>query len=175
MPTTDPLNVVIVCGNPKINSRTLGVAQGIARAVATAVGRDDNVRTHIVDLGNLGGALFDFTSDAVKAEVAAVAAADVAIIASPTYKATYTGMLKSFLDWFGQTGMANVVAVPVMVGGSVIHALAPEVSLRPLLVEVGAVVPTRGLFILDSELEQLDATVATWLETAGPTLRRLLA
>jgi FMN reductase len=170
-----PLNVVIVCGNPKVNSRTLGVAEEVARQAAAAVGRGDNISTHIIDLGNLGGALFDFSSAAVKAEVAAVAAADLAIIASPTYKATYTGLLKSFLDWFGQTGMANVVTVPVMVGGSAIHALAPEVSLRPLLVEVGAIVPTRGLFILDSELDQLPATIATWLEGAGETLRRLLA
>lgn len=175
MTGSDPLKVVIVCGNPKVNSRTLGVAEEVARQSAGAVGRDGNVSTQIIDLGNLGGALFDFSSAAVKAEVGVVASADLAIIASPTYKATYTGLLKSFLDWFGQTGMANVVAVPVMVGGSAIHALAPEVSLRPLLVEIGAVVPTRGLFILEGELDQLPATVGTWLESAGETLRRLLA
>ncbi len=174
MTSSGPLNIVIVCGNPKVNSRTLGVAETVARQVAESVGRADNVSTHIIDLGNLGGQLFDFSSEAVKAEVAAVAAADVAIIASPTYKAMFTGLLKSFFDWFGQTGMADVVAVPVMVGGSSIHALAPEVYLRPLLVEVGAVVPTRGLFILDTELDQLPATLAAWSENAGGTLRRLL-
>jgi FMN reductase len=175
MTNSSLLNVVIVCGNPKVNSRTLGVAEEVARQAASSVGRDNNVSTHIIDLGNLGGRLFDFSCDAVKAEVAAVAAADLAIIASPTYKATYTGLLKSFLDWFGQTGMADVVAVPVMVGGSAIHALAPEVFLRPLLVEVGAIVPTRGLFILDSELDGLTETVNAWAGGAAGALRRLLA
>ncbi len=128
----------------------------------------------MIDLANLGGQLFDWSSAEVKAEVAALSSADLAVIATPTYKATYTGLLKSFLDWFGQSGMATVVAIPVMVGGSAIHALAPEAFLRPLLVEIGAIVPTRGLFILDSELDELPATVATWAEGAGNALSRLL-
>jgi FMN reductase len=173
MSSSDALNVVVVCGNPKANSRTLGVAEEVARQAASAAGRD-NVSTHITDLANFGGQLFDWSSAEVKVEVAALSGADLAIIATPTYKATYTGLLKSYLDWFGQTGLAGVVAVPVMVGGSAVHALAPEVFLRPLLVEIGAIVPTRGLFILDGELDQLPATVASWAEGAADALRRLL-
>lgn len=173
MTNSSPLKVVVVCGNPKANSRTLGVAEEVARQAASAAGRE-NVSTHIIDLANFGGQLFDWSSEAVKAEVAALSGADLAVIASPTYKASYTGLLKSFLDWFGQTGLAGVVAVPVMVGGSAIHALAPEVFLRPLLVEIGAIVPTRGLFILDGELDQLSTTVGTWAEGATNALSRLL-
>jgi FMN reductase len=174
MASSDPLKVVVVCGNPKANSRTLGVAQEVASQAATAAGRGDNVSTHVIDLANLAGQLFDWSSQDVKAEVAALSAADLAVIATPTYKATYTGLLKSFLDCFGQTGLATVVAIPVMVGGSPIHALAPETFLRPLLVEIGAIVPTRGLFILDNELDQLPATVAAWAEGASYALQRLL-
>ncbi len=173
MTNSAPLKVVVVCGNPKANSRTLGVAEAVAKKVTATTGRE-NVSTHIIDLANFGGQLFDWSSESVKAEVAALSGADLAVIASPTYKASYTGLLKSFLDWFGQTGLASVVAVPVMVGGSAIHALAPEVFLRPLLVEIGAIVATRGLFILDGELDQLDATLTTWAEGAGNALQRLL-
>jgi FMN reductase len=173
MTNSSPLNIVVVCGNPKANSRTLGVAEEVAKQAASAAGRG-NVSTHIIDLANFGGQLFDWSSESVKAAVAALSAADLAVIASPTYKASYTGLLKSFLDWFGQTGLANVVAVPVMVGGSAVHALAPEVFLRPLLVEIGAIVPTRGLFILDAELEQLSTTVGAWAEGATNALTRLL-
>lgn len=173
MPNSAPLKVVVVCGNPKANSRTLGVAEAVAKQAAATAGRE-NVSTHITDLANFGGQLFDWSSESVKAEVAALSAADLAVIATPTYKASYTGLLKSFLDWFGQTGLATVVAIPVMVGGSAIHALAPELLLRPLLVEIGAIVPTRGLFILDGELDQLDATLSAWAEGAGNALQRLL-
>jgi FMN reductase len=173
MTNSAPLNVVVLCGNPKANSRTLGVAEAVATQAATAAGRE-NVSTHIIDLANFGAQLFDWSSESVKAEVAALSSADLAVIASPTYKASYTGLLKSFLDWFGQTGLKNVVAIPVMVGGSAVHAMAPEVFLRPLLVEIGAIVPTRGLFIIDSELEQLDVTLAAWSEHASNALRRLV-
>jgi FMN reductase len=39
-----------------------------------------------------------------------IAASDIAIFASPTYKASDTGMLKAFLDRYGSNGLAGVVA-----------------------------------------------------------------
>jgi FMN reductase len=80
-----------------------------------------------------------------------VAASEVVIVASPTYKATYTGLLKVFLDRFPHQGLGGVTAIPLMLGASDAHALAVEHTLRPLLVELGATVPTRGLFVLDSQ------------------------
>ena len=172
--SSEPLKVAVVCGNPKANSRTLGVAEAVASAAARAAGRSDAVSTHVIDLANLSAHVFDFASPEVKAEVDALCGADLAVVASPTYKAAYTGLLKSFLDWFGQAALVKVVAIPVMVGGSPIHALAPEVFLRPLLVEIGAMVPTRGLFILESELDRLSETLDEWAVNATGPLRRLL-
>ena len=60
------------------------------------------------------------------------------VVASPTYKATYTGLLKSFLDRYGNNALAATTCVPLMTGAAPIHALAPEAYLRPLLVELGA-------------------------------------
>ncbi len=106
---------------------------------------------------------------------AEVAAAGIAIFASPTYKAAYTGMLKAFLDRYGSNGLAGTVAVPVMTGGWAGHLLAVEVHLRPVLVELGATVPARGLYVTEPEFPALDATVARWAETALPLIRRALA
>ena len=88
------------------------------------------------------------------------------MIASPTYKASYTGLLKAFLDWFAQDQLAAVTVVPVMVGAAPEHALAVEVHLRPVLVELGASMPTRGLYVLESQLGDLDAVLDAWLVTA---------
>ena len=93
-----------------------------------------------------------------------------ASVEPPTYKATYTGLLKAFLDWFSQTGLSGVIAVPVMVGAGAQHALAVEVHLRPLLVEIGASVPTRGLYVTEDRLEDLPAVTGEWLVEAGPIL-----
>jgi len=93
-------------------------------------------------------------------------------VASPTYKASYTGILKSFLDWFSTTDLLGVTVVPVMTGAGAHHALAVEVHLRPVLVELGATLPTRGLYVTEGELADADVTITTWLDAAGAQLRR---
>ena len=173
MPSS-PLKVVVVVGNPKVASRTRTVGEEVARQAAAAGGVDD-FDMAIVELGEVGGELFDFGSARVKALVDRVSEADLVVVASPTYKASYTGLLKAFLDWFGQTALHGAVAVPVMVGGNPVHSLAPEVFLRPLLVEVGAMVPTRGLFMLEADMDRLTDVVAEWAEVARPALARTLA
>ena len=46
-----------------------------------------------------------------------------------------------------------------MTGGWPGHLLAVEVHLRPVLVELGATVPARGLYVTEPELADLDAAV----------------
>ena len=72
-------------------------------------------------------------------------AADCLVVASPTFKATYTGLLKLFLDQFGAGELGQVTTFPLMLGGSYTHALAPELTLRPVLVEIGASCPAPSL------------------------------
>jgi FMN reductase len=161
--------VTVVVGNPKAASRTRAVGERIATAAAEAAGLGGSP-VEVIELADLGPQLFDWSSTRVKAATETLAASALAIVATPVYKATYTGLLKSFLDWFGTTGLAGVTAVPVMVGAGAAHALATEVHLRPLLVEIGATVPTRGVFVLEQELDALDATIAAWLQQAAPQL-----
>jgi FMN reductase len=158
----------IVVGNPKRRSRTLLVAETVAARAAAAAGLDVSDRV-VVDLADLGSGLFDWSSAAVREAVTSVAAVDLLVVASPTYKAAYTGLLKAFLDWFSTTGLSGVTTVPVMVGAGASHALAVEVHLRPVLVEIGATLPTRGLYVLEEQLDDLDAVIDVWLaEAAAP-------
>jgi len=166
--------IAVVVGNPKPRSRTLIVADAVATAAAAAAGLDPSGERLVIDLAEHGPALFDWSSATVKRLVASLSGASLAVIASPTYKATYTGLLKAFLDWFGQTGLTGVTAVPLMVGAAPHHALAVEVHLRPVLVEIGATVPTRGLYVTEDQLEDLQPVVDAWLAHAGPPLRAAL-
>jgi FMN reductase len=84
-------------------------------------------------------------------------------------------MLKAFLDRYGSNGLAGTLAVPVMTGGWAGHLLAVEVHLRPVLVELGATVPARGLYVTEPELADVDAAVARWAATAVPLIRGMLA
>jgi FMN reductase len=169
------LTITVVVGNPRIGSRTRlaadAMAEGLA-ALAQATGRASVIQT--IELAPLAGEVFAFPSAAVDAAVAQTQASDVLVVASPTYKASYTGLLKAFFDRFSAGSLAGVVAVPLMLGGVATHALAVDTHLHPLLLEIGASLPTRGLFVLESELDALPATVAAWSSANTLILTRLL-
>jgi FMN reductase len=162
-------DVGVVVGNPKPASRTLAAARAVASAAALAAGLDGSDMVE-VDLAELGPRLFDWSASDVRDAVDRIAATRLVIVASPTYKASYTGLLKSFLDWYPTTGLSGVTAVPVMVGAGPAHALAVEVHLRPLLIEIGATVPTRGLYVTEDRLDDLAPVIDDWLVEAGPLL-----
>jgi FMN reductase len=163
--------VGLVVGNPKAQSRTLALAEAVATAAAEATGLDGADRW-TVDLAELGPRLFDWSSAPVREAVDGIRSCALVVVASPTYKASYTGLLKSFLDWFSTTDLLGVAVVPVMTGAGAHHALAVEVHLRPVLVELGATLPTRGLYVTEGELAEADVAISTWLDAAGPQLRR---
>jgi FMN reductase len=176
------MRMAVVTGNPKPASRTHGVALAVAAALSAALAYPDTAtvptapRAHpVVDLSEHAPGLFDPSDAELSRLTAEVAAADIAIFASPTYKASYTGMLKAFLDRYGSNGLAGTVAVPVMTGGWAGHYLAVEVHLRPVLVELGASVPARGLYVTEPELGDVDAAIARWAVTAAPLIRGALA
>ena len=135
--------VAVVVGNPRPRSRTYESAVTLADRLGGA--------DLVVDLADHASELFDWSSETVGDLVEQVSGSLVVIVASPTYKATYTGLLKAFLDRFPHQGLGGVTAVPLMLGASSAHSLAPEHGLRQVLVELGASVPTRGLYVLDAD------------------------
>lgn len=118
-----------------------------------------------VELADLGAALFDPGDPRVASAVAAVQEASLLVVASPTYKASYTGLLKLFLDGLGSGALTGVTAVPLLLGAHWRHSLAADLLLKPVLVELGATVPTRGLFLLDSEYTASEE-LEKWLTSA---------
>jgi FMN reductase len=157
------MSVVVITGNPKPQSRTRQAALRVARELA---GRGPDLD---IDLATYGAGLLDWNDADVALAVEWVRASELVIVASPTYKGTYTGLLKLFLDRFGAGSLHGVQAVPVMLGGHWRHALAPEVFLKPVLNEIGASTPTAGLYLLDSEWDAPDA-LAQWRPTAQQQL-----
>jgi FMN reductase len=157
----DFVRFVTLIGNPKPESRTATVALAATRAVIAAAGVEAHHQT--VDLSALAcRLLLPQASAAIEDAVEGVLAADVLLVASPVYKGTYTGLLKVFLDRLGYRALSTVTALPVLVMKHPEHALAVEVHLRPLLVELGATVPTPGLAVLESDLGRLDHVLLPW-------------
>lgn len=164
------MNVVVVVGNPKIGSRTRRAADMVAERLT------GTPPASAVELAELGPALLEWGSAAVQEAKRIVLGGDLVVVASPVFKATYTGLLKLFLDHFAAGELANTPVVALMLGASERHALAGEHTLKPVLSEIGGACPAPALFLLESaweagpELDQwLDrATVAYGLAPAGP-------
>ncbi|MGC4961385.1 NADPH-dependent oxidoreductase [Gordonia sp. DT101] len=77
------------------------------------------------------------------------------------------------LDRFaGGTGLSEV-AIRLMLGGSPAHSLSPELTLRPVLTEIGGTVPGRALYVVDSAYEDPQA-YAEWPAETRPTVTALL-
>jgi FMN reductase len=159
--------VVGVVGNPKARSRTYQLAESVAEAFAGATG--GRVDT-LIDLVEIQGGLFGWGDPTVGAALERVFAADVLVVASPVYKATYTGLLKAFGDQISQGQLNGKLALPVMMGGADNHALAVEHQLRPLLVELGATCATPGLYVLEARAEERGAVAREYVERLGKNL-----
>lgn len=157
------MSITVVVGNPKPRSRTWDAAHRLAEGLGSPASTS-------IDVVDLGPGLLGWGDASVKEAVSQVAASDVVIVASPTFKATYTGLLKLFLDQFaGSTGLEGVVAVPLQLGGGPAHELSPELHLKPVLVELGAIVPAPALYLIDS-VPVPDPVEQAWLERWGPVV-----
>lgn len=163
------MHTVVVVGNPKTGSRTRRAAEMVAERLT------GSAPSTTIELAELGPGLLSWGDPAVTAAKEAVLGADLLVVASPTYKATYTGLLKLFLDQFAAGELGGTPTVALMVAAAERHALAGEHTLKPVLVEIGCSCPAPALFLLESSWEdtpELDAwlvraTAAHGLPPAG--------
>lgn len=160
------MKMVVVVGNPKPKSRTMEAG------ILAAKGLTGEEPDLVIDLADLGAGLLEWGNKDVEEAVASVSGADAVIFASPTYKATYTGLIKLFLDQIPYDGLAGVIGLPLMLGAAPNHALAPELTLKPVLVELGAICPAPGLYLLDSNYAE-DPALNAWIERTQPLLRAI--
>jgi FMN reductase len=161
------VRATVVVGNPKLGSRT--AAAGVALAEAVLPGQ-----VSVIELAPLGPALFSWGDTAVAEAKASVLASDLIVVASPVYKASFTGLLKAFLDQFGRDELGARAVVPLMVGASPAHSLAVETHVRPVLIEIGASCPTRGVYVLESQIDDLAPVLDEWLSVWGAALTAVI-
>jgi FMN reductase len=165
------LRATVVVGNPKPRSRTRAAGVSLAEAVLQHAGvPEPSLGVGVIELAELTGGMFTWGDPGVGRAKEAVLTSDVLIICSPVFKASYTGLLKAFLDQFGRDELAALATVPLMVGGSPAHSLAVEEQLRPVLVEIGASCPTRGVFVLETDVQQVGPQLAAWVSMWGAAL-----
>lgn len=154
--------MLLIGGSPSARSKTSAVLDAVARRVtdAGAVADIVSVRDFPAEallLGNAADpALADFLEQVERA--AAI------VIATPIYKASYTGALKTLLDLIPPGALAGKAVLPLATAGTLAHFLALDFALRPVLSFLGARHTLPNVFLLESSFR--DAAIGL-LDDAG--------
>lgn len=168
-------SIVVVSGNPRPASKTTAVATALAEALAA----DIPAQVSVIELADLGPAVLEHGNEDAAAQRERAASADLLVVATPSYKGSYTGLLKAFFDGYGPTSLRGVPAVAVTVAASPAHAhVTGEFHLVPLLHEVGAGTPLGALGMLESDAADAAARatrVGEWVEQRRPLVRAVWA
>ncbi|AIR88673.1 NADPH-dependent FMN reductase [Pseudomonas cremoricolorata] len=93
-----------------------------------------------------------FDSPQVKHFQDVVAQADGLIVATPVYKASFSGALKTLLDLLPERALEHRIVLPIATGGSIAHMLAVDYALKPVLAALKAQETLHGIFADDSQI-----------------------
>lgn len=146
--------VTIINGSPTPGSRLSAVISLAAELIREQGFEVEHVNVAELPPGDLIHTKFE--SEAIVKANALVAEADAVIVASPVYKASYTGVLKTFLDLVPQKGLAGKIILPLFIGGSLAHLLSIDYSLKPVLSALGARHILGGVYAVDSNVARTE-------------------
>ena len=108
--------IVTIAGSPSHPSRSAAVLDHARRILESESFSTETITVRALPAEALLFAQFD--DPILKAAIAAVTAASGVIIATPVYKAAYSGVLKAFLDLLPQGAFSNKIVFPIATGGS---------------------------------------------------------
>lgn len=128
------MSIVGLSGNLSNPSRTLALVDLIVHRIADGAFSKRETLS-IADLAHSLGNALDPRHLPIELSqaYAKLVAADVVVIGTPVYKASYTGLLKHFLDLLEPKALTGKIVVLAATGGSEHHSLVLEHQLRPLL------------------------------------------
>jgi FMN reductase len=162
---------LIITASPSSTSRTARLAADAGERLARL-----GVDSSLLELRTLPAEdLLLARTDApgIAAALDRVASARGVVVATPVYKAAYSGLLKIFLDIFPQFGLRDKVVLPLATGGTTAHVLSIDYALRPVLSSLDPLHVVAGLFALDKQITvqpdgavEFDADLSKKLEGA---------
>lgn len=175
------MNIVGISGSPSPRSRSGWLLQWAQTQFDGVARRSDTISVAALPAQELLHA--DRDCPPIAEAIRRVADADLLIVATPIYKAAYSGVLKLFLDLLPTDALRGKSVLPLASGGSLGHLLALDYALKPVLSALGARDILDGVFAIDAHfLPQasggyaLDPALATRLANAvAPLLERLPA
>ncbi|UOE44093.1 FMN reductase [Agromyces larvae] len=182
------VSIVAVSGSLHAPSKTTVLAREILEAFADAL-RDGgiDVETRLIELSEIGrefsGALNrSELSPTAEETIRDIEAATLLIVASPVYRASFTGLFKHVFDFVGQYSLIDKPVLLAATGGSDRHALIIEHQFRPLFSFFQALTLPIGVYASDPdfvdyriESESLRERIEQAVQRGIPVVRGTLA
>ncbi|WP_159600924.1 FMN reductase [Agromyces humi] len=154
------ISIVAVSGSLHSPSKTTvlvhEILEGFATALRSGAGNDLEVETHLIELSDIGrefsGALSrDDLSPVAEDALRRIESATLLIVASPVYRASFTGLFKHVFDFVGQYALIDKPVLLAATGGSDRHALIIEHQFRPLFSFFQAITLPIGVYASDTD------------------------
>lgn len=145
--------LLVILGSVTPPGRMLNALKGMLETAQTSI---DDLETDLVNLADCRIAFADGRppeqyDDDTAAVVARAQAADVVILASPVYRASFTGALKNLLDQFAIEVLAGKPVGIVAMGATAHHYLGVDWHLREVLTWFGALVAPTSVYLVSSD------------------------
>lgn len=144
------MTVLLVAGSPSEASRSAALLDEVQQCLRFRGAQVE--RLQIRDLSPQALLLADLGNRTIIQAIERVARADVVVVATPVYKAAYSGVLKVFLDLLPQNAFKGKTVLPLATGGSPHHMLALDYSLRPVLQALDARHILPGIYATDAQI-----------------------
>ena len=143
-------SVLLVAGSPSTPSRSSALLEAVATRLLLRGARIERIAVR--DLPAQALLAGDASDAALQRAIDQVAHARVVVVATPIYKAAYTGVLKAFLDLLPQSALKGKTVLPMATGGSPHHMLAVDYALRPVLQSLAARHILAGVYATDAQV-----------------------
>lgn len=156
-----PLRVVGVSGSLHEPSRTTA----LVRAIVEEVSQRTAAEARLVEVAALGpsfaGALRrDQVAPDVERALQLIESADLLVVGSPVYRASFTGLFKHLFDFVGQYELVGTPVLLAATGGGERHALILEHQLRPLFGFFQALTLPIGVYASDADFVDYEVASA---------------
>ncbi len=144
------MTVFLIAGSPSEKSRSAALLGGVQQRLHARGAYVE--RLQVRDLSPQVLILADFGNRTIIHAIGRVANAQVVVVATPVYKAAYSGVLKVFLDLLPQNALKDKTVLPLATGGCANHMLALDYALRPVLQSLGARHILSGVYATDAQV-----------------------
>ena len=144
------MSVLLIAASPTQPSRSAALLDAVGQRLQARGAYTEHLSLRELEPRAL--LLADTRHPHIAQAVAQVASAQVVVVATPVYKAAYSGVLKVFLDLLAQTALQGKTVLPLATGCSPHHMLALDYALRPVLQSLGAKHILPGIYASDAQI-----------------------